>query len=108
MFFDAFAAFPVIARAGTDAVSTSPEAREMWVGFMQKWINQTAALIEAERDRGAAPDTIPALDLATSLNLMNERMIMATLSDEAGAVARDRIVETLTHVWLTSIYGEAP
>ena len=108
MFFDAFAAFPVIARAGTDAVATSPEARELWAGFMQKWINQTAALIDAERDRGAAPDTIPALDLATSLNLMNERMIMATLSDEAGAVARDRIVETLTHVWLTSIYGEAP
>jgi TetR/AcrR family transcriptional regulator, ethionamide resistance regulator len=108
MFFDAFAAFPVIARAGTDAVATSPEARELWAGFMKKWINQTSALIEAERDRGAAPDTIPTLDLATSLNLMNERMIMATLSDEAGAVARDRIVETLTHVWLTSIYGEAP
>jgi hypothetical protein len=38
---------------------------------------------------------------------MNERMIMATLSEEAGAVARDRIVDTLTHIWLTSIYGEA-
>ena len=29
-------------------------------------------------------------------------------SDEAGAVAKDQLVDTLTHVWLTSIYGEAP
>lgn len=104
-FVDAFASYPVMARAGTDAISTSPEARDAWAGFMQKWIRQTAALIDAERRRGAAPDSIPAFDLATSLNLMNERMIMATLSDEAGAVAKDRIVDTLTHIWLTSIYG---
>ena len=107
-FVDAFAAYPVMARAGADAFATSAEARDMWAGFMQKWIHQTAALITSERQRGAAPDTIPALNLATSLNMMNERMIMGTLSDEAGAVAKDQLVDTLTHIWLTSIYGEAP
>jgi AcrR family transcriptional regulator len=106
-FVDAFAAYPVMARAGTDAFASSAEARAAWNGIMQKWIHRTADLIEAERDRGAAPDTIPALDLATALNLMNERMIMATLSAEEGAVAKDRIVDILTHIWLTSIYGEA-
>ena len=30
----------------------------MWARFMQKWIDHTAALIEAERARGAAPVTI--------------------------------------------------
>ena len=65
------------------------------------------SLIEAERAaRGAAPVTLPARDLATSLNLMNERTMTATLVAEEGAVARDRIVETLTHIWLTSIYGD--
>jgi AcrR family transcriptional regulator len=106
-FFEAFAAHPIMARAATDALATSAELRTWWAGFMQVWIQQTAALITAERERGAAPDTVPALELATALNLMNERMIMATLSEEAGAVARDRIVDTLTHIWLTSIYGEA-
>lgn len=106
-FVDAFAAYPAMARAGADAFASSPEARAAWNSIMQKWIHRTAALIEAERDRGAAPDTIPALELATALNLMNERMIMATLSEEDGAVARDRIVDTLTHIWLTSIYAEA-
>jgi TetR/AcrR family transcriptional regulator, ethionamide resistance regulator len=107
-FFEAFAAYPIMARAATDALATSAELRTWWAGFMRQWIDQTTALICAERKRGAAPETIPALDLATSLNLMNERMIMAALSDEQGAVARGRIVDTLTHIWLTSIYGEAP
>jgi TetR/AcrR family transcriptional regulator, ethionamide resistance regulator len=105
-FFDAFAAYPVMTRAGTDAFAHSPEARAAWDAIMGKWINQTAALITAERERGAAPDTIPALDLATSLNWMNERMMMATISEQDGAVPRDRIVDTLTHIWLNSIYGE--
>ena len=78
---------------------------EFWAGLMQKWINLTAALITAERSRGAAPETLPARDLATSLNLMNERMIMATLAGEPGAVAHDDVVNTLTHIWLNSIYS---
>jgi TetR/AcrR family transcriptional regulator, ethionamide resistance regulator len=106
-FFEAFAADPVMTRAGTDAFATSTEAHAAWESIMQKWIHQTAALITAERDRGVAPDTIPALDLATSLNWMNERMMMATISEEDGAVPRERIVDTLTHIWLSSIYGEA-
>ena len=105
-FFNSFGSRGVIARAGTEALATSPDVRAVWSEFMQKWINQTAALIEAERARGAAPATLPARDLATSLNLMNERTMMATLAAEEGSVARDRIVGTLTHIWLTSIYGE--
>jgi hypothetical protein len=77
----------------------------MWSGYMQKWIDQTAIMITAERARGAAPETIPAADLATSLNQMNERTMMATLSAEQPAVAEDRLVDTLTQIWVSSIYG---
>jgi TetR/AcrR family transcriptional regulator, ethionamide resistance regulator len=106
-FFTSFGSQAVVARAGTEALATSPDVRAVWSAFMQKWINQTAALIEAERARGAAPVTLPARDLATSLNLMNERTMTATLVAEESAVARDRIVDTLAHIWLTSIYGES-
>ncbi|MDT5105659.1 MAG: TetR/AcrR family transcriptional regulator, ethionamide resistance regulator [Mycobacterium sp.] len=106
-FFTTFGSHSVLARAATEALATSPDVRAVWSAFMQKWINQTAAMIAAERQRGAAPDTIPARDLATSLNLMNERAMTATLVAEEGAVARDRMVDTLTHIWLTSIYGES-
>jgi AcrR family transcriptional regulator len=106
-FFTAFGSHGAVARAGTEALATSTEFRALWSGFMQKWIDQTAAMISAERARGAAPETIPAADLATSLNQMNERTMMATLSTQQPAVSEDRVVDTLAHIWVTSIYGES-
>lgn len=108
IFFSSFGSHPATARAGAEAMHSSPEFREIWAGLMQKWISMTAALISAERQRGAAPETLPALDLATSLNLMNEKMMMATLADDRPSVEHDRVVDTLTHIWLTSIYGRTP
>jgi AcrR family transcriptional regulator len=105
IFFDSFGSHPATARAGTEALNSSPEFRDFWAGLMQKWINLTAALITAERQRGAAADTIPAMDLATSLNLMNERTMMAALAAEQPAVEHHKVVDTLTHIWLASIYG---
>lgn len=107
IFFEAFAADPVMARTAAEALPFNDELHTWWSSFMQKWIVQTAALITAERERGVAPDTIPALDLATSLNRMNEQMINATIAEAEGSVPPERIVDTLTHIWLTSIYGQA-
>src|SRR5271156_3262176 len=107
VFFSAFGSHRAVARAATEALATSSELRAMWSGFMQKWIDQTATMITAERARGAAPETIPAADLATSLNQMNERAMMATLFAEQPSVNEDRVVDTLTHIWVTSIYGES-
>jgi TetR/AcrR family transcriptional regulator, ethionamide resistance regulator len=106
-FFRGFASHRAAARAGREALATSPEFQAVWSSFMQKWIDRTAVMITAERERGAAPETIPPLDLATSLNQMNERTMMAALSLEQPAVDEDRLVDTLTHIWVTSIYGEA-
>lgn len=107
-FFSAFGSHRAIARAGTEALAGSGEFRAMWNGYMTKWIKQTAAMITAERDRGAAPQTIPALNLATSLNQMNERTMMATLAGEDPSVPHEQVVDTLAHIWVTSIYGETP
>src|ERR1700742_4896360 len=85
-FFVAFSSPRAVARAGAEALGASPEVRAVWSTFMQRWIDQTAALITAERARGAAPETIPAMDLATSLNQMNEHTMMAALSAERPAV----------------------
>ncbi|GLE52342.1 TetR/AcrR family transcriptional regulator [Mycobacterium montefiorense] len=106
-FFTAFSTHRAVARTATEALATSSELRTVWSGFMQKWIDQTTAMIAAERERGAAPDTIPAADLATSLNQMNERTMMAALSAETPAVEAERVVDTLTHIWVSSIYGDA-
>ena len=55
--------------------------RELLATFLNKWIDSTAALIEAGRAQGMAPTTIPTRDLATSLNLMNERAMFASFAD---------------------------
>ena len=106
-FFVAFSSHRAIARAGTEALATSPEFRAMWNGFMGRWIEQTATMIAAERERGAAPVTIDPLDLATSLNQMNERTMMAALMAEKPSVPHEQVVDTLTHIWVSSIYGQA-
>jgi TetR/AcrR family transcriptional regulator, ethionamide resistance regulator len=107
-FFDAFGAHRAVARATAPVRITNSEVRALWSTFMQKCVGNTAALITAERKRGAAPDTIPAEDLATSLNLMNERAMTAAFLTEVPAVPDERVVDTLTHIWLTSIYNGAP
>lgn len=103
--FETFGAHRAVTLAGAAARTTNTEVDALWSRFMKKWIDYTAESIRAERERGAAPDTIPAEDLAVSLNLMNERTMFAAFADEKPAVPEDRIVDTLAHIWLTSIYG---
>jgi TetR/AcrR family transcriptional regulator, ethionamide resistance regulator len=105
--FKTFGSHRAVTLAGAAARPNNPEMQTMWSRFMQKWIDHTTSSIEAERARDAAPVTIPAKDLSTSLNLMNERTMLAAFADEQPAVAHERIVDTLAHIWVTSIYGKA-
>ncbi|ODQ85748.1 TetR/AcrR family transcriptional regulator [Mycolicibacterium flavescens] len=106
--FSTFGTHRAVTLAGAAARPTNPEVRALWSRFMQKWIDHTTASIQAERDRGAAPTTIPAADLATSLNLMNERTMLASFATEQPAVDPAHLVDTLAHIWVTSIYGKTP
>jgi TetR/AcrR family transcriptional regulator, ethionamide resistance regulator len=105
-FFEGFGAHKGVSRAGYEARATIPEASDLWSRFMQKWIDNTARLIEGERARGAAPVTLPAQDLATALNLMNERVLIAAFADERPAVPEGHVLDTLVHIWITTIYGQ--
>jgi AcrR family transcriptional regulator len=107
VFFEAFVKHKGVTRAGHAARAAHPEIRELLTTFMQKWIDNTAATIEEERERGLAPTTLPAHDLATALNLMNERALFASFSDEQPAIPTEHVLDTLVHVWVASIYGEA-
>jgi AcrR family transcriptional regulator len=106
--FESFGEHRSVMLAGSAARPTNAEMQSMWSQFMQKWIDYTADSIQAERDRGAAPVTIPARDLAIALNLMNERTMFAAHAAERDSVARDRLVDTLAHIWVNSIYGQGP
>jgi AcrR family transcriptional regulator len=107
VFFEAFVKHKGVTRAGHAARATNSEIRELLATFMQKWIDNTAATIEAERALGIAPTTLPAQDLATALNLMNERALFASFSEERPAVPKEQVLDTLVHIWVRAIYGDA-
>jgi TetR/AcrR family transcriptional regulator, ethionamide resistance regulator len=106
--FSTFGSHRAVTLAGAAARPTHPEVRALWSRFMEKWINHTTDSIVTERARGAAPKTIPAADLAISLNLMNERTMLAAFAAEQPAIAPGQLVDTLAHIWITSIYGNSP
>lgn len=90
-----------------DAARTNSEVGELWSRFMQKWVDHITTVIEAERARGAAPVTLPAHDLSAALNLLNEKVMLASFADGRPSVRDERLLDTLVHIWVNSIYGEA-
>lgn len=104
-FFDSLRPNRGVVLAGLSVMATNAELREMWTAFMTGWIDYTAALITKERERGAAPETIPAHDLATALNLMNERVMVAAQGSRNPTLPENAALEALAHIWIASIYG---
>lgn len=104
-FADTFAAHRGVSVAAAAARATEPELAAQWTTLTKGWIAATAAAIQSERDRGASSAGPSPENLATALNLLNERMIVASLSDPALPGAAEATVETLLHIWLSSIYG---
>lgn len=106
-FFDALRPHRAVLLAGLGAMATNAELQQMWSAYMSSWVDYTSALITRERERGAAPDTIPAHDLATALNLMNERVLFAAQLTQKPTLPEEAALEALAHIWITSIYGGA-
>ncbi|MFW3168525.1 TetR/AcrR family transcriptional regulator [Geodermatophilus sp. CPCC 206100] len=102
---DTFTAHRALTAAATQLLAGSAEVRELWARVMEGFVAETAAAIEAERARGAAPGGPPARDLAVALNWMNERVIQGTLAGQQPAVGEADLIDVLLTVWLRAIYG---
>jgi AcrR family transcriptional regulator len=106
VFFATFGAHRSVCAAAVAAKTTGTEAQELWATSMQRWIAHIAGVIEAERARGAAPVTLPAQELSTALNLLNESVMTASFAGHQPSLPDDRVLDNLVHIWTTSIYGE--
>ena len=106
--YETFRAHRAVTIAGADALATSAEARALWSRQMEGWVQLTTGVIEAERARGAAPDGVPARDLAIALNRMNERVLLSTFAGHEPAVDESNVLDVLVSTWLAAIYGGAP
>jgi AcrR family transcriptional regulator len=106
-YYETFRRHRALTLAWAEARSTNAEVRALWARVFEGWVELSAAAIEAERARGAAPAGVPARDLAIALNSMNERVLYATLSGDGPAVAEDDVVDVLLELWLVGVYGPA-
>lgn len=105
-FFEVSGSHRAVAVAGAAAKATNPEVRQLWSTLMQRWISFTTLAINTERERGAAPNTVPAEDLSIALNMLSERVMAATFTSEEPAIPEERVIDTLVHIWLASIYHD--
>ena len=71
-------------------------------------LNYEVPVWQPRSQQGAAPRTIDAAHLSASLNLMNERVMVASLSEERPGMPEEDSLDALVHVWVTSIYGQLP
>jgi AcrR family transcriptional regulator len=101
---DTFRDHRAVALAAAEARAGSPAVRELWARVMETFVAETTAAIEAERERGAAPPGVPARELATALNWMNERVLHAKFEGQEPAIDEDGVLDTLVQVWLRAIY----
>ncbi len=103
--FAAFASRRAVILAAAELRATNADARQLWSRVMEGWVAHVSDIIEAERERGAAPPGPPARELATALVQMNERAQHATLAGEAPALPGDSMMDVLVEIWLRAIYG---
>jgi hypothetical protein len=107
IFYEALGSHRALIRAVADLSASNAEARALWSQIMEGWVAHASEKIDAERARGAAPGGLPARELAIALLQMNERVLHAIFVEDTPAVAEDKVVEVLTTVWLSAIYGSA-
>lgn len=90
--------------AVTQAAATSPEVRKLWNKVRDRWVQMAEDGIEAERQRADLPATVPSRELAIALLSMNEGVMYSSFAGERPAIAAERIIDVLTHVWANAVY----
>lgn len=104
-FFEAFGSRRAVTLAAADLRTSNEEVRRLWAGVMEGWVEEVAAIVEAERARGVAPPGVPARELAIALLQMNDRVNCATFAGEDPALPNGRVIDVLVEIWLRAIYG---
>jgi TetR/AcrR family transcriptional regulator, ethionamide resistance regulator len=82
------------------------EVRQIWSRLLNGFVDEAAALIEAERAHGSASPGPPARDLATALSWMTERTFIASLSGWDPSIGEERVLDCVLTIWSRAIYGD--
>lgn len=96
---------PVL-RASVRGRETDPRLAVLWSEIARRFMRSTAVQIESERNAGLAPPGPPtARGLARALVIMNESTCYQQTLVKKSAEWDAELVESLTAIWVRSIYG---
>ena len=101
--FDSVDSSPHTYRALLEARASSPAVRQMWDAGRADFAGVIAGMIESERSAGRAVAGPPAGALASVLLDLNDHAVER--HSLGSGPDRDEHIETLTFLWLSSIYG---
>jgi AcrR family transcriptional regulator len=107
IFYEIFGAHRAVIEAAVELSATNTEAQQLWTEVMEGWVEHVTERIEGERACAAAPDGVPARDLATVLVQMNERALRSVFTGDQPAIAEAEAIDVLAHVWISAIYAPA-
>ncbi|MCX6396376.1 MAG: TetR/AcrR family transcriptional regulator [Propionibacteriales bacterium] len=101
--FDSVDSSPHTYRALLEARASSPAVRQMWDAGRADFAAVIAGMISRERTAGRATDGPSAAALASVLLDLNDHAVER--HSLGSGPPRDEHIETLTFLWLSSIYG---
>ena len=102
-----FAEHGPVLQALADAATDDPDVEVVYGALVQGFIDVTAEHIRTESAARRLLTIADAEQMARALVLMTERYLLATMG-RGPSVAAATITETLTSVWVRSLYGNGP
>ena len=82
---------------------------EIWTEMMEGFTAAATARIERDRATGRAPITaVDAYTLASTLTWMSERIYYLAAIEHPAFRDKQRVIDVITEVWLTTIYNGPP
>jgi AcrR family transcriptional regulator len=94
-----------VLREVADAAAAEPALQAQWDSILGRFIDAAAAGIERDRATGVAIGGPPARSLAAALMWMGERNLSLMSLRSENAIPLDDMVETMTTIWLRTVYG---
>ena len=88
-----------------DAAAAEPALQAQWDRILGRFIDAAAAAIDRDRAAGIAADGPPSRALAAALMWMGERNLGLMSVRSANAIRVDEMAETMTSIWLRSVFG---
>jgi TetR/AcrR family transcriptional regulator, ethionamide resistance regulator len=92
----------IVENCGTDE-----QLRQLWRQQMGTFTDAAVARIQADPDVLRRLDGLDVRAVAASLTWLGERLYYLAATDVPPFNDRDTLVDTLTHAWISTLYGSA-